>query len=112
MLKILKHLSVYKWMVGLILILIFAQSMTELYLPTLMGDIVDNGIVVGDIPYIWKIGALMLLVAAIGVAVSITSSYFSSQVATAFGRDTPRKVVRHVGLFSRQESAVVGTASI
>jgi len=112
MLKILKHLSVYKWMVGLILILIFAQSMTELYLPTLMGDIVDNGIVVGDIPYIWKIGALMLLVAAIGVAVSITSSYFSSKVAMAFGRDIRRKVFKHVGQFSLQEFDEVGTASL
>lgn len=92
--------------------LIFTQAMTDLYLPTLMGDIVDNGIILEDIPYIWKIGGLMLLVAAVGVAVSVTASYYSSKVAMAFGRDIRRKVFKHVEEYSLQEFDEFGTASL
>lgn len=112
MLKILKNLSVYKWVVAGIFLLIFTQAMTELLLPTLMGNIVDNGVVKGNISYIWKIGSIMLLVAGIGVAVSVIASYYSSKVAMGLGRDIRRKVFTHVEKFSLQEFDEVGTASL
>ena len=62
------------------MVLILLQSLSELYLPTLMADIVDKGVVTGDIPYIWKIGGFMLLVTAIGTVVSIGASYLSSRI--------------------------------
>lgn len=99
-------------MVVAIFSLIFLQAMTELYLPTLMGDIVDNGIISENIPYIWKIGGIMLVVAAIGVGVSVAASYYSSKVAMAFGRDIRRKVFKHVEEFSLQEFDEFGTASL
>ena len=37
-----------------------AQSIASLLLPTLNADIIDNGVVAGDIPYIWSTGAVML----------------------------------------------------
>ena len=112
MIKILKNLSVYKWLVVAIFILIFAQAMANLYLPTLMGDIVDNGVVPGNIPYIWKIGGLMLLVAAVGVIASIVASYYSSKVAMGLGRNVRRKLFNHIQNFSLQEFDEVGTASL
>lgn len=112
MLKLLKKLSTYKWLVVLVFILIFFQAISELYLPTLMGDIVDNGVVLGDIPYIWKIGGLMLFVAAIGVGVSVTASYYSAKIAMGFGRDIRQKVFSHVQKFSLQEFDTFGTASL
>lgn len=112
MIKILKNLSVYKWLVVAIFILIFAQAMANLYLPTLMGHIVDNGVVPGNIPYIWKIGGLMLLVAAGGVIVSIVASYYSSKVAMGLGRNVRRKLFNHIQNFSLQEFDEVGTASL
>ncbi|MGY0691904.1 ABC transporter ATP-binding protein [Virgibacillus sp. FSP13] len=112
MLKILKRLSVYKWLVTLIFILIFAQALTDLYLPTLMGDIVDNGVVQGDIPYIWKIGGLMLVVTAVGIGVSIMASYYSAKVAMGHSRDLRRSVFNHVQQFSLEEFDQIGTASL
>ncbi|WP_240377070.1 ABC transporter ATP-binding protein [Bacillus piscicola] len=112
MLHILKKLSVYKWLVVLIFILVFAQAMADLYLPTLMGDIVDNGVVKGDVAYIWKVGSLMLLVAAAGVGVSILASYYSSKVAMGHGRDIRRSVFQHVQQFSLKEFDEIGTASL
>lgn len=112
MIRILKNLSVYKWLVIAIFVLIFAQAMSDLYLPTLMGDIVDNGVVSGDIPYIWRIGGLMLFVAALGVCVSIAASYYSSKVAMGLGRNVRHKLYNHIQKFSLQEFDEVGTASL
>lgn len=81
MIKLLKNLSVYKWIVVAILGLVFVQSLSDLFLPTLMADIIDKGVVIGDIPYIWKIGGVMLLVAALGAAASVVASYYSSKAA-------------------------------
>lgn len=112
MIKILKNLSVYKWIVFAILALIFLQSMADLYLPTLMADIIDNGVVKGDKSYIWKIGSLMLVVAALGMGASIVASYYSSKAAMGLGRDLRRKVFTHVENFSLQDFDKIGTASL
>lgn len=112
MLKVFKNLKVYKWIVLLVVGLVFIQAMSELFLPTLMGNIVDNGVVKGDVPYIWKIGAVMLGVAAVSVAAAVTASYFSSRVAMGLGRDIRRKLFTHVETFSLQEFDGIGTASL
>ncbi|MEK4026443.1 MULTISPECIES: ABC transporter ATP-binding protein [unclassified Sporosarcina] len=112
MIKILKNLSVYKWMVAAIFGLVFIQAMSELYLPTLMADIIDKGVVVGDIPYIWKIGGLMLVVSALSAIASIAVSFYSSKTAMGLGRDIRRKVFTHVENFSQQDFDKLGTASL
>lgn len=112
MLKLMKNLSVYKWLILAIFGLVFLQSMTELFLPTLMADIVDNGVVLGDISYIWKIGGLMLIVALVGAIASVVASYYSSKAAVGFGRDIRRKVFNHVEQFSLQDFDKIGTASL
>jgi len=112
MIKILKNLTAYKWIVLAILGLIFLQSMADLYLPTLMADIIDKGVVVGDKPYIWKIGSFMLVVSALGMGASIAASYYSSKAAMGLGRDLRRKVFTHVESFSLQDFDKVGTASL
>jgi ATP-binding cassette subfamily B protein len=112
LIKILKNLKVYKWIVLLVFACVFIQSMANLYLPTLMSDIIDKGVVVGNKPYIWKIGGLMLIISAIGSLASIAASYFSANAATGFGRDLRRKVFVHVSNFSLQEFDQVGTASL
>ncbi|RDW18338.1 multidrug ABC transporter ATP-binding protein [Oceanobacillus arenosus] len=112
MIKILKNLSRYKWMVLFVCVLIFAQTMTDLFLPTLMADIIDKGVVIGDIPYIWKIGGIMLFVSALGAAASILASYYSAKSAMGLGRDLRQKVFNHVERFSLQEFDEIGTASL
>lgn len=112
MVKLLKNLTVYKWIVLAVIGLVFIQSMADLYLPTLMSDIIDKGVVVGDTKYIWKIGGIMLIVAAFGVCASIVASYYSSKAAMGFGRDIRRKVFNHVEEFSLQDFDEVGTASL
>ncbi|MFP3322430.1 ABC transporter ATP-binding protein [Planococcus sp. SIMBA_160] len=112
MIKILKNLNPYKWVVLGVIALVFAQSMAELFLPTLMADIIDNGVVQGNIPYIWRIGGWMLLVSAVGAAAAVFASYYSAKAAMGLGRDLRQKVFKHVGQFSLQEFDEVGTASL
>src|SRR5699024_634930 len=110
--KVFKNLSIYKWLLVSVIGLVFLQAMSELFLPTLMGDIVDNGVVKGNVPYIWKTGGIMLIVAAIGVVAAITASFYASKVAMALGRDIRRKLFTHVESFALQEFDGFGTASL
>ncbi|MFJ7307708.1 ABC transporter ATP-binding protein [Peribacillus frigoritolerans] len=112
MIKILKNLSVYKWIILAVIGLVFIQSLSDLFLPTLMADIIDKGVVRGDTSYIWKIGGFMLLVSALGACASIIASYYSSKAAMGMGRDLRLKVFNHVEKFSLQEFDEVGTASL
>lgn len=112
MLKLLKHLTVYKWMIVGVFILVFVQSMAELFLPTLMADIVDKGVVVGDTAYIWKIGGVMLIVSALSAAAAVIASYYSAKAATGLGRDIRKMVFNHVENFTLQEFDKIGTASL
>lgn len=112
MIKLLKGLKPFRLAIGAVLILVFLQSMGDLYLPTLMSNIVDKGIVQGDRPYIWKIGSLMLLVAAGGALFSVIASYLSAKVAAGFGKSTRSRVFNHVENFTLHEFDKLGTASL
>ncbi|MFD1887282.1 ABC transporter ATP-binding protein [Paenibacillus wenxiniae] len=112
MTRMLRLLRPYYGVAVFILLLTFLQTMSELFLPTLMADIVDTGIAHGNTPYIWRIGSYMLLFAALGMVCSITASYFSARVALGFGRDLRSRVFSHVEHFSLQEFDRIGTASL
>ena len=77
-----------------------------------MADIVDKGVVTGDTDYIWKIGGLMLLVAAVGMICSIVASFYSAKAASGFGKLLRSKIFSHVGNFSLHEFDKLGTASL
>jgi ATP-binding cassette, subfamily B, multidrug efflux pump len=96
----------------IVLILVFIQSLSDLYLPTLMSDIVDKGVVTGDTKYIWKIGGFMLLVAALGMICSIAASYYSAKIAAGFGKTLRSKIFSHVSDFSLHEFDQIGTSSL
>lgn len=112
MLKLLKNLKPYIFSLILISLLTFARAISELYLPTLMADIVDIGIVTGDIPYIWNTGLIMLLVTAGGAVCAVIGRLFSSKAAVGFSRDVRRKVFNRVESFSLNEFDEIGIASM
>jgi ATP-binding cassette subfamily B protein len=112
MVKLLRFMKPYRTIVVLVLVLAFAQSMANLYLPTLMADIVDNGIVKDDIGYIWRTGGLMLLVTLGGTVAAIIGSFYSARVATGFGKLLRQGIFTRVEKFSLHEFDTVGTASL
>ncbi|AEF93287.1 Xenobiotic-transporting ATPase [Desulfotomaculum nigrificans CO-1-SRB] len=112
MLKLLRLLKPYTISVAVVLVLMFWQSLSQLYLPTLMSDIVDNGIVHGDINYILRVGGLMLLVAAAGTAAAVVAGFLSAKIAASFGQVLRSKVFARVESFSLNEFNQIGTASL
>ncbi|EFH82599.1 ABC transporter ATP-binding protein [Ktedonobacter racemifer] len=112
MIKLLRFMKPFRLAIVLILILAFAQSMANLYLPTLMADIVDNGIAKSDTNYIWRIGGLMLLITLGGTICAIIGSFFSSRVATGFGKIIRGNIFTRAEAFSLHEFDTISTASL
>ena len=54
------HLRPDRRPIALALVLLTAQAIANLYLPTLNADIIDDGVVKGDTRYILVIGGVML----------------------------------------------------
>lgn len=112
MLNLFKYLKKYYWLIVLILITAFGQVMADLYLPNLMSDIVNTGIVKNDVAYIVKVGSHMLMVALAGSVCAVLLSFLASKVATGFSKDLRDRVFTHVESFSLSEFDKIGTASL
>jgi len=112
MLRLFRGLKPYIWPLLWVVVFLFAQSLAELYLPTLMADVVNNGMMKGDTSYIWTFGSYMLLVALGSGFCAIVGSYLSSIVGMGFGRDTRDKVFSQVESYSLHEFDKIGTASL
>lgn len=110
--KLFKYLKPYAMFVAVVLVLIFFQSLSDLYLPTLMSDIVNKGIFSGDTNYIIRIGGKMLLVAAGGTVCAVLASYLSSKISSGFGKILRKEVFSKVESFSLNEFNNIGTASL
>lgn len=112
MIKLLRYMKPYTIPVCAVVVLVFFQSMANLYLPTLMADIVNVGITNGDVSYIMQVGGRMLLVALGGSACAVTAAYLASHASMGFGEILRRKIFTHVLKFSLHEFDVLGTPSL
>jgi ATP-binding cassette subfamily B protein len=75
-------------------------------------DIIDNGVVKNDLPYIWQMGGVMLAVTIVQITFSIGAVYYGSKVAMGFGRDVRRSLFHQVNDFSSREVAQFGAPSL
>ncbi|MEV4687791.1 ABC transporter ATP-binding protein [Microbacterium sp. LWH3-1.2] len=89
-----------------------AQSIASLWLPTLNADIIDNGVVTGDIPYIWSTGGVMLIVSLVQVVCAIVAVYFGSRLAMGMGRELRGDLFHRVVAFSQREVGQFGAPSL
>ena len=97
------------------MILVFAtgaQVWTTLQLPALMAGIINDGIVPGDIDYIWQTGLLMISIALISAVAALTSSFFSARIGTGFSRDIRAAVFTKVLNFNILDVKDFSTASL
>jgi ATP-binding cassette subfamily B protein len=112
MIKLFKLLKGYSAYIVATIILLFLQVLSDLYLPTLMANIVDLGIVNKDINYILRVGGFMLLVAAGGALCSVTATFLSSKIAVGFGKLLRERIFTKVESYSLQEFDKFGTATL
>ena len=107
-----KYLSPYRATVIGITGLLLIQTITNLYLPNLNADLINNGVTKGDIHYIWHIGQIMLACSALIMGASVWLAYLSSKVSMAFGRDMRDDVFSTVEAFSARELNQFGAPSL
>jgi len=112
MLKLFRLIKPYRGYVAIVLVLALAQSIGFLLLPRLMSDIVDKGIVKGDQRAILETGGLMLLTSIVGTLCAIAGSFYSSKVATGFGRILRGAIFARVEHFSIHQFDRFGSASL
>jgi ATP-binding cassette subfamily B protein len=90
----------------------FLQTLATLYLPTLNADIIDNGVVKGDMGYVVRIGAGMLGITVVQIATQIVAVYFGARTAMAVGRDVRASIFRSVQSFSAREVGQFGAPTL
>ena len=112
MFKLFRFLKPYWWQVILLTIATVVQVYTTLMLPALMADIINKGIVPGDINYIWMTGLLMVGLALLSAVASLVSSYFSARVGTSFAKDLRTAVFTKVINFNILDAKDFSTASL
>ena len=106
------YLRPYSREVAVVVVLVLVQSIANLYLPNLNADIINDGVAKGDIPYIWRTGAVMLAI-TFGVGVlAVAGVYFASLASQAVGRDLRGAVFGKVQRFSAREMNRFGTPSL
>ncbi|EJE4585920.1 ABC transporter ATP-binding protein/permease [Listeria monocytogenes] len=112
MMKLMKRLKPYWLSITAVLVLTFGQVIGQLYLPTLMSNIIDKGVLTGDTDYIWSTGMKMLLISFASVILSVIVVYLASRISMGFGKELRDKIFTKVEDFSLQEFDKVGTSSL
>lgn len=108
-------LKYYKKYIPLILIIVcvlLGQVLCELMLPNYMSDIIDNGIVAGDMNYIKQVGLIMIIVAAAAAACTITGGLLASIISAKAVRRIRKDLFHRVTRFATAETDKFSTASL
>ena len=72
----------------------------EMMIPYLMASIIDNGVEAGDMVHIYKVGALMIVVAIIGLLAGIGGGRYGAMASTGFAKNLRKKMFDHIQTFS------------
>ena len=110
--KVFKYLAPYWWQIILVIIFTYANVWGSLQLPTLMSNIVNQGILNNDQTYIISTGLRMLLVAAVAATAAIVTGFLASRIATGFARKLRLATFEKIESFSLNEINKFSTASL
>lgn len=96
----------------LTLLMLLGQVIGTLIIPFLIANIVNNGILKGDMNAIFYIGVQMFIAAIITMAVSVLGAYYCVDLAAAFGRDMRDAVFCKSQELSLREFDTIGVSSM
>lgn len=88
------------------------EASFELFVPLVIARIVDTGISAGDYGYVWQMGGVLFLLAAIGLVCSVTAQYFAAKAATGFATSLRHSLFSHIQSLSFTEMDKLGTAAM
>lgn len=112
MLKLMRYLKPWTPEIVAVLVLVFAQTLADLYLPTLMSDIIDKGVMNGDTAYIISTGLFMLFVAGTSIAASVVASWLGARASAGYGAALRERIFSKVETFSLEEFDRFGASTL
>jgi ATP-binding cassette subfamily B protein len=107
-----EYLRPYARSIWVVIALQLVGTIASLYLPSLNGDIIDQGVAAGDTGYILAVGGIMLAIAALQIVCSIAAVYVGANVAMRWGRDLRAGIFHRVGELSAREVGKFGAPSL
>ncbi|MCR5430337.1 MAG: ABC transporter ATP-binding protein/permease [Eubacterium sp.] len=112
MFKLLKYLKQHKVDSILAPILKMIEAVFDLLVPIVVALLIDNGIRKSNTPYIWKMGALLFVLAIIGLTIALIAQYMAARAAGGFGTKLRHDVFRKVALLSDRDLDRIGGSSL
>ena len=110
MIKLVKRVSVVSAIMAVLFMVV--QVLSELYLPNLTANMINNGVATGDIPYIWRTGIFMLGFSLISILAAVGNTYFATKESQQLGRKLRTEVYQKVEHASPKMFDKYGTASL
>lgn len=110
--QILKYLKEYKKECICAPLFKLLEASFELIVPLVMAAIIDNGITASDKPYIWKMGGVLVLLAAVGLVSSVTAQYFAAKAAVGFSTRLRHILFEKIESLSFSKMDTVGTSTL
>ena len=107
-----RYVRPYWGLITMVVILQVIATLMSLYLPTLNARIIDEGVVTGDVAFIWGTGGVMLLLSLVQGAAQVGAVYFGARTAMLFGRDVRGAVFGRALSFSARELNQFGAPSL
>ena len=109
MLKLMKGLRKY-----LILMVMFSilQVVCELYLPSIMSNVVDIGISTSDVDYIFSESFKMIIIAIVGLISNIFVVYAASKFSNQYGYNIRKALYEKINSFSKREIDKFGASTL
>ncbi len=102
----------YLWSILLCPVLVSGTVLSETIQPWFMSRIVDEGVMVHDMSVVWSVGAWMVGLSLLGLAVSVLNVWLSSRTSTRFGTDLRRALFDKIQTLSFPEIDRFGSASL
>ncbi len=84
----------------------------ETFIPLMMAAIIDNGVEKGDMNYIYKIGAGMVVVALLGLVAGVLGGRFGASASTGLARNLRKGMFKNIQTYSFSNIDKFSTASL
>ena len=107
-----KYLKNYKKESVLAPLFKMLEASFELFVPLVVAAIIDIGIAEADRGYILKMGAVLVILALIGLICAVTAQYYSAKAATGFATKLRHALFAHLQGLSFTEVDSIGTSTM
>lgn len=112
MLKLFRYIRLKKSLAVYTVFFLFIQIFAMMYLPALMAKIINNGVALSDMDYIYRYSGYMLLLTLTGGIAAILSTIFSALFSARISRELRSSVFKQVQAYSLSDIQQIGVPSL